>query len=75
MADAFGGRAPAARRRDVDRYGNGLAALLMGFSDPEAEIEKARRTTDADAQDPPFCAIMTLIVPLRGTSRSRYTQI
>ena len=55
--------------------GNGLAALLMGFSDPEAEIEKARWTTDADAQDPPFCAIMTLIVPLRGTSRSRYTQI
>ena len=67
------GACGATQRRG--RYGNGLAALLMGFSDPGAEIEKARRTTDADAQDPPFCAIMTLIVPLRGTSRSRYTQI
>ena len=25
----------------VDRYGNGLAALLMGFSAPGTEIEKA----------------------------------
>lgn len=28
---------------NVDRYGNGLAALLMGFSDPETEIEKAEK--------------------------------
>ena len=27
----------------VERYGDGLAALLMGFSDPETEIEKAEK--------------------------------
>ncbi|MBR6382278.1 MAG: hypothetical protein IKS07_11495 [Lachnospiraceae bacterium] len=28
-----------------DRYGNGLAAILMGFSDPATEIEKAEEDT------------------------------
>jgi len=27
----------------LDRYGNGLAALMMGYSSPDAEIENAHK--------------------------------
>ena len=31
----------------MDRYGDGIAALALGFSDAETEIKKAEHTEDA----------------------------
>ena len=33
----------------MDRYGNGLAALAMGFSDAETEIKKAEAPKSEDS--------------------------
>ncbi len=35
----------------MDRYGNGIAALALGFSDAETEIKKAEGHDDEDSDD------------------------
>lgn len=35
----------------MDRYGNGLAALALGFSDADTEIKKAEQTDESDSEE------------------------
>ena len=35
----------------MDRYGDGIAALALGFSDADTEIRKAEHTDDEGSDD------------------------